>query len=131
MRNDGNTFKGDVYSSSMGDCDEILDDLLECILKMDLFVEDITNTSGYNIWQMKTELGSPVHLADDVIIIRHLLYRISKKHNRTVSFSNKHFREVSSVKDEINDPYLTFKKILKSSTHLQKFGFGVPAFVQL
>jgi len=115
IRNDGNTFKSDAYSSGEGDSDGIINDLLDCILKMGIFIGSI-NTIGYNIWEMKTELGSPVHLSDDIIILRHLLYRISKEHDRIVSFSNKHFKTITSEKDEINDPYLSIKKILKSST---------------
>jgi glutamine synthetase len=108
-----NNKKAYISSNSFGE--DVISELLDYIIKMNLSIEDIINKYDKNgAWELKTNLAPALNLSDDIVILRHLLYRLSIKHNKKVSFSRKYFEKINLEKDEINDPYLLTKKMLKS-----------------
>lgn len=102
-----------IGDSKEWESESIIDDLLNYIIKMNLSVSNIMNKNEGK-WEFITTSKNPLILSDDILIVRHLLQRIGNKYSKSILFSNKFFMKISSEKDEINDPYLLTKKLIKS-----------------
>jgi len=103
-----------TYSSRQTNNEVIIDEFLNCIIKMNLPIDEIVNK--FNHWEVKTSLSDSLTLSDDIIIMRHLLYRLSNKHDLSVSFFRKYGTEIHSERDKINDPYLLTRKLINSDS---------------
>ena len=106
-----------LYSSKKTGHEHIVDEFMEYSISMGINITEVSNKFNINSrWEIQTSLNDMLTIADDMLVSRHLLYRLSNKHNVSVSFDKKYFTEVKSEKDEINDPYLLCKKFLKTLT---------------
>jgi len=103
------------YSSNKSGYDELIDDIIFNSINIGINISGVINKYGSGAkWEIIISNNNPLILADDVVVLRHLMYKLSHKHNKTISFDKKFFMKIESDKDAITDPYLLTKKLIKS-----------------
>jgi len=92
---------------------KIVNELIDYSLNIGLSLSRIENKYHGNCkWEYHTNEGNPLEIADDIIVLRYLLYKLAINNNMDLSYSNKYFKEIITIKDKINDPYLLIKQSL-------------------
>lgn len=91
---------------------DVIDMLIPMINKMGIDI-DLISTFDRK-WVLEMCQATPLLAADDIMMVRHLLYRISVAMGLSVNFDALYFVNIVDEKDKIIDPYLIAKKIVKS-----------------
>lgn len=92
---------------------DLINQLIDCSIKGDLSISKIENYNNGNCnWVYYTDKGKPMDIADDILFLRYLLYKLASLNDKIIVYDNNYFTETYSENDDIQDPYLLIKSII-------------------